>query len=92
MSTNITKLSVIEFEVDSFGLYAIEIDKEAWNNAYKIAGKVINNELPDPTKGANHYYDDSISVPYWAVDQISTLIITYINEYGKNASILFFKL
>ncbi|EKE16023.1 MAG: hypothetical protein ACD_11C00054G0013 [uncultured bacterium] len=37
-----------------------------WKEAYKIVGQVINGEITDPTKGANHYYDDSIGAPFWA--------------------------
>jgi len=67
-------------------------DKEAWEHAYEIAGKVIGDKSPDPTNGANHYYDDSINAPPWAKDQQPTLTISYINKYGKEASIFFFKL
>src|SRR3989338_307273 len=55
-----------------------EIDQQAWINSYKIAGKVIFGELTDPTGGANHYYDDSISTPSWAENQPPTLVISYV--------------
>lgn len=42
------------------------LDKKAWENCYKIADKVIQAEVDDPTNGANHYYDESIDSPYWA--------------------------
>lgn len=38
-----------------------DIDQEAWIHTCDIAGKIINSKLSDPTKGANHYYDDSIN-------------------------------
>jgi hypothetical protein len=69
-----------------------KIDKEAWEHAYKIAGKIINSEVLDPTQGSNHYYDDSISIPDWAENQKPTLTISYINEYEEEANIFFFKL
>ncbi len=41
------------------------IDKEAWILSYKLAGQVINDSIPDPTDGANHYYS-GLRVPPWA--------------------------
>ena len=69
-----------------------EINKNAWGHAYEIAGKIINNEIPDSTGGANHYYDDSISTPNWAKNQKPTLTVTYVNEYETKATIFFYKL
>lgn len=40
-------------------------DKEAWENCYKIAGQVMNDELEDPTDGANHYFSEFIDFPEW---------------------------
>ncbi|PIR61518.1 MAG: hypothetical protein COY81_00930 [Candidatus Pacebacteria bacterium CG_4_10_14_0_8_um_filter_43_12] len=68
------------------------IDKKAWEHAYELAGKIISNEIEDPTKGANHYYDDSISTPSWAENQQLTLTISYLNQYEKKVSIFFFQL
>ncbi|OGC51237.1 hypothetical protein A2W32_00835 [candidate division WWE3 bacterium RBG_16_37_10] len=68
------------------------LDKNAWEHAYEIAGGIINNELSDPTFGANHYYDDSINTPSWAVAKTPTSVVSYTNEYQKNVSIFFFKL
>lgn len=42
------------------------IDKAAWLKCYDIATQVIDGEVSDPTHGANHYYDKSISNPPWA--------------------------
>ncbi len=69
-----------------------EVDREAWRKAYDIAGKVISGKLADPTQGANHYYDDSINTPGWADDQQPTLIVSYINQYGREAKVFFLKL
>lgn len=41
-------------------------DKKAWLKCYEIAAQVISGEISDPTHGANHYYDGSISNPSWA--------------------------
>lgn len=68
------------------------VTKEEWLECYEIAGKVISGEIPDPTKGANHYYDDSINTPTWAKDQRSTLTISYMNQRGEEAKIFFLKL
>ncbi|HCC84114.1 MAG TPA: hypothetical protein DEP87_00285 [Candidatus Pacebacteria bacterium] len=69
-----------------------KIDKLAWKHAYEIAGKLIKNEIPDPTNGANHYYDDSINTPDWAKDNKPTLTVTYSNQYDREANIFFFDL
>ena len=69
-----------------------EVDKRAWEHTCDIARKVIKGEINDPTHGANHYYDDSISTPGWAKNQKPTLIISYINQYEVEASISFLNL
>lgn len=69
-----------------------EIDKKAWEHTYDIARKIIEGEIIDPTQGANHYYDDSISTPGWAKDQKPTLTISYINQYEEKVSIFFLNL
>lgn len=43
-------------------------DHKKWREIYEIAGSVIARDIPDPTKGATHYYDDSINPPFWADD------------------------
>lgn len=43
-----------------------ETDRKSWQNCYKIAEQVITGEIEDPTSGATHYYDQSISPPDWA--------------------------
>lgn len=69
-----------------------EIDKKAWEHTYDIARKIIEGEIIDPTQGANHYYDDSISTPGWAKDQKPTLTISYINQYEEKVSIFILNL
>lgn len=69
-----------------------DIDLQAWKHAYDIAGKVIRDELKDPTDGANHYYDDSISPPTWVGKEIPIFTITYQNKFGKERHIFFFRL
>ncbi|MDO8570644.1 MAG: cell wall hydrolase [Candidatus Daviesbacteria bacterium] len=66
-----------------------EIDKIAWYNCYNIAGKVINGEIKDPTNGGNHYYDSSITTPYWATKKTLVLII---NREDNKATLIFHKL
>lgn len=68
------------------------INKEAWEHAYEIAGKIINDQISDPTQGANHYYDDSINVPPWAKNETPVLTITYTNQFGVEANIFFLRL
>lgn len=69
-----------------------EIDKNAWEHTYDLARKIIEGEIPDPTQGANHYYDDSNGTPNWAKDQKPTLTINYINQYEEEVSIFFLNL
>lgn len=69
-----------------------EVDKTAWEHASQISGKLIGDQISDPTHGANHYYDDSISVPSWAKDKKPSFVVTYRNKYGREATIFFFKL
>ena len=37
----------------------------AWQNCLQCAIECLNGTLADPTSGATHYYDDSITAPYW---------------------------
>jgi len=69
-----------------------EIDQKAWKHVYEISGQIINDEVPDPTYGANHYYDDSIDQPDWAKGERPTLTVTYKNRFGTDRSVFFYKL
>ena len=42
-------------------------DGMAYSHAYEIAQEVMEGKGADPTGGADHYYDTSISPPKWAV-------------------------
>ncbi len=42
------------------------IDARAWRNCYNIAADILSDRVADPTDGANHFFDDSISRPSWA--------------------------
>lgn len=68
------------------------IDRRARETTYKIAGKVLNNDVQDPTGGANHYYDDSINTPDWAVGRTPSFKVSYTNQYGNLANIFFLRL
>lgn len=43
-----------------------DVDNRAWRNCYTIAADILSNRISDPTNGANHFFDDSISPPSWA--------------------------
>jgi len=60
-----------------------ESDKIAWYNCFTIAGKIIHDEVKDPTSGANHYYDDSIEPPYWATKETEVLVIEKLDGTAK---------
>lgn len=66
-----------------------EIDRKAWQKAYAIAGKVIRNEIDDPTSGANHYHDSSIKPPSYLTKE--TLVLTIPNNRGTK-SLFFYRL
>lgn len=69
-----------------------EVDKGAWEHVCQISGKLIGDQISDPTHGANHYYDDSISVPPWAKNNKPTLVVAYVNRYGNKANIFFYNI
>lgn len=54
---------------DPIGITNNPEDHKKWRETYEMAGRVIEEELLDPTGGANHYYDDSISAPDWATEE-----------------------
>ena len=66
-----------------------ETDRTAWYICYDIAGKILSDEVDDPTNGANHYYDNSISTPYWATKE--TLVLTVESSDNEHA-LIFHKL
>lgn len=64
---------------DPLGTTNNPADHQKWQETYEIAGQVINNKVPDPTNGANHYYDDSIPAPYWATADTFKIKIDNLN-------------
>lgn len=53
--------------------------------ALQWASAVISGMIPDPTLGATHYYDDSISPPSWVATGIFTVKIGKLNFF-KNVA------
>lgn len=49
------------------------IEKSAWEKSFSIADDVISNRVPDPTKGANHFYSTIQSPPAWADEEEFTI-------------------
>lgn len=66
-----------------------EIDFRAWQKAYEIAGTTINNQVEDPTTGANHYHDSSIKPPPYLTKE--ALVLTIHNNTGAK-SLYFYRL
>lgn len=64
-------------------------NKTAWYNCYEIAGKIISGKVEDPTSGANHYYDDSITAPSWATKETHSITI---KRSDNKAALIFHKL
>jgi hypothetical protein len=58
-----------------------KLEKNTWLNCCDIAEKVLKREVPDPTDGATHYYDDSIEKPYWATEENFKVKIDTLNFY-----------
>ena len=54
--------------------YVINISDDIglFRNALQWAGQVISGMIPDPTGGATHYFDGSISPPSWALTATQT--------------------
>ena len=50
-------------------------DKNAWYESYDIAGQILNTEVDDPTKGADHFYSTDIASPSWADEKKFTVQI-----------------
>lgn len=40
--------------------------RNAWHQCYDLASGILSGSIPDPTKGANHYYSTFIKPPDWA--------------------------
>jgi len=51
-------------------------DENAWYESYEIAGQILNNEVDDPTKGADHFYSADIAPPSWADEKKFTVQIS----------------
>jgi len=50
-------------------------DKNAWYESYEIAGQILNNEVDDTIKGADHFYSADIAPPPWADEKKFTVQI-----------------
>ena len=50
-------------------------DREAWYECYGTAGQVLNSEIADTTKRADHFYSISIPKPSWADEAKFTIQI-----------------
>jgi N-acetylmuramoyl-L-alanine amidase len=57
--------------------YIINISSDIglFRDALGWAAQIITAGLPDPTDGATHYYDSSISPPHWVDSAIKTVTI-----------------
>ncbi len=64
-SPNDSNLKALKDPLENFSNY------KKWKETYEIAEKIIKEEVPDPTRGATHYYDNSIwkksteEIPLW---------------------------
>lgn len=56
--------------------YPDESDK-SWDSCKRA----VASTLPDPTNGANHYFDDSIKAPKWADPRCITAVIDSFSFY-----------
>lgn len=60
---------------------AVTLDDREFRAAVDICAAVFRGELPDPTGGADSYYDDSIRPPVWAVGKRPTARIGHLIFY-----------
>jgi len=46
------------------------VNDAAWSDCWDVADSVYNEQIPDPTFGATHYFDKSLDAdpPAWATD------------------------
>lgn len=51
------------------------LEKRAWEKSYLSAQDVLGDKVPDPTKGANHFYAITIPLPPWADEKRFTVQI-----------------
>jgi len=58
-----------------------KLEKEAWQDSFKVARQVINNEIKDPTSGANHFYSTYIPKPSWAEEEKFTFSVDNFKFY-----------
>lgn len=60
-------------------------DDAAWLNSITAAHDAFYGKGDDPTKGATHYYDDSIAKnpPAWASKMVPTLKVGKLNFYKE---------
>ena len=50
----------------------IDANMTAWRDSIHMALMVMNGEIRDNTKGADHYYNYHIANPYWVGSMIHT--------------------
>lgn len=63
---------------DPLGATKNQADLDKWSEVYIIAGQIISEEIPDSTKGANHYYSKitkNYKAPYWTTKKAFTVKI-----------------
>jgi spore germination cell wall hydrolase CwlJ-like protein len=56
-------------------------ENTVWDECYEIAVGILENDLPDNTGHADHYFDDSISFPKWARQECFTVKMGRLNFY-----------
>ncbi len=61
-------------------------DKATWRECYNTAGQILNNEVNDPTMGADHFYSTDITSPYWVDEKKFTV------QIGKHRFYRFYRL
>ena len=57
------------------------LEKKAWKDSCEAARQVINNEIEDPTNGANHFYSIYIPKPDWADEEKFTFSVDNLRFY-----------
>lgn len=57
---------------------------DAWIKCYEIAELVIAGKIADPTSGANHYFSDYVSPPYWTKGKNAKFIMKIGNTLFYN--------
>jgi N-acetylmuramoyl-L-alanine amidase len=70
-------------DFDNLRRYCVAADSDPVVIAAATAvDAAISGSIPDPTRGATHYYDESVPAPSWTVGATPTLIVDKLHFFA----------